>query len=35
MVWSGTEFIVWGGESGGLPLGGGARFNPNTLIGLL
>jgi hypothetical protein len=29
IVWSGTEFIVWGGtDAVGQPLGGGSRFNP-------
>ncbi len=30
-VWTGTEFIVWGGfTEGGAPLGDGARYNPET-----
>ena len=29
IVWSGKEFIVWGGtDTIGLPLGGGSKFNP-------
>jgi hypothetical protein len=29
VVWSGTEFIVWGGtDAGNQPLGGGSKFNP-------
>jgi hypothetical protein len=27
-AWTGTEFIVWGGLSGGVPISEGARFRP-------
>jgi N-acetylneuraminic acid mutarotase len=27
-VWTGTKMIVWGGKSGGTPLGDGAVYNP-------
>lgn len=29
-VWSGTEMIVWGGDSNGVALNTGARYNPST-----
>ncbi len=29
-VWTGTTMIVWGGESGGTPLGDGSRYTPTT-----
>jgi hypothetical protein len=31
IVWSGTEFIVWGGtDASGQSLGGGSKFNPTS-----
>jgi hypothetical protein len=31
VVWSGKEFIVWGGSwTDGTPLGGGSKFNPDS-----
>lgn len=29
-IWTGTEFIVWGGWNGSASLGNGARYNPAT-----
>jgi hypothetical protein len=36
-VWTGHNMIVWGGEAGGAPIGGGAAFDPtaNTWAPLL
>lgn len=29
-IWTGTKMIVWGGQSGGTPLGNGAAYDPLT-----